>query len=72
MEPTVVADPVKNTYSSLIAAAQTFTNTDKNSWSNWLGKNHIAPAYFVYDLGCNTLLSQLVLRNTRNRNYKDR
>ena len=71
MEPTVVSDPVNfESDAHRFSGNRALTNTDKKDFqtglSNWVGRSGTTPAYFVYDLGCLSSLSELVLRNGAN------
>ena len=71
MKPTVVSDPL-NFDSGRYRAKNTFTNTDKpNLNANWMGKDK-RPAHFIYSLGCNALISKIVIRNSCNGFNMDR
>ena len=68
--PVIVSDPIRleletNNY----AASRALTDSDE---SHWIGKDNEGNAHFIYDLGCVTSLSKLVLHNSRNGDYRDR
>ena len=65
MEPSVVSDST-NFDINRFSATRALTNMDKSDkYANWVARLE-TPAYFVYDVGCRTLLTKLDLRNSCN------
>ena len=69
MTPTMVSDPLSYGSTNRFGASRALTDSDE---SHWIGKDNEGNAHFIYDLGCVTSLSKLVLHNSRNGDYRDR